>query len=192
MLGANLALNNCTNVVTRQCAVGDDHRWIDIQTSNYDERWNYGSFSLQSGFSEEGIFQGEVARETVEMVSLDDEVRVHGIGPVHMLKVDAEGYECDVLDGASELINRDQPWIFVEANRAAHFEAILCNVHDRGYNAYWFASLRCRPHNYNRSDRVVPGNDLNLLCCPRGVPPPQRLTPALEWTQLEGGKIEAY
>ena len=192
ILGGNLALNNCANVATRQCAVGRDHGWIEIQTSSYDESWNYGSFSIGSGFSEEGLFQGEVATEPVEMVSLDDEVRVHGIGPVHMLKVDAEGYECEVLDGASALINRDQPWMFVEANRAEHFDDILSNVHARGYNAFWFASLRCRPNNHNRSDRVIPGNDLNLLCCPRGVAPPEGLTPALEWAQLESGQIEAH
>jgi len=53
---ANLALNNCVNVFASQFAVGKENSILEIESSAYDKPWNYGAFSLTTGFSTEGHF----------------------------------------------------------------------------------------------------------------------------------------
>ena len=50
----------------------------------------------------------------VETVTLDE---MMGDTPVDFIKIDAEGMEIDVLDGAAQLIARDRPLIWVEVTR---------------------------------------------------------------------------
>jgi FkbM family methyltransferase len=73
ILCANIALNNLLNIVARHCAVGDSDGQALIQTSNYDEPWNYGSFSIAEGFNTEGSYTAPVSREFVPMLALDDD-----------------------------------------------------------------------------------------------------------------------
>lgn len=53
--------------------------------------------------------------------------------PVKAIKIDVEGMERAVLDGAARLIKRDQPLIYVEAAGEEEFRAILDFLHPRGY-----------------------------------------------------------
>lgn len=55
--------------------------------------------------------QGPAAR-IVDLVALDDAVTV----PVALVKIDVEGEEAGVLDGAEGLLRRDRPVVIVEAN----------------------------------------------------------------------------
>lgn len=36
--------------------------------------------------------------------------------PVHLVKIDVEGYECTVVDGARALLSKDRPFVIVEVN----------------------------------------------------------------------------
>lgn len=49
----------------------------------------------------------------VETVRLDDWLTHHG-GEVHLMKIDVEGYEAEVLTGAMDMLNRSQPIILCE------------------------------------------------------------------------------
>jgi len=53
-------------------------------------------------------------RETVRTEPLDAVCQEHGVDKVHMIKIDAEGSELAVLQGAQVIIERDRPEIFVE------------------------------------------------------------------------------
>jgi hypothetical protein len=46
------------------------------------------------------------------VVKLDDEK----LSNVDLIKIDVQGWEYEVLDGAIELIKRDQPWVIFEVN----------------------------------------------------------------------------
>jgi len=70
---ANVALNNCLNVCTRRAAVGAGAGRIEIQSSDYETPWNYGSFSISRGFDEEVTFGGVVTSEMVDIVALDQD-----------------------------------------------------------------------------------------------------------------------
>ena len=65
---------------------------------------------------------------TLDSLNLQDRVRA--------IKVDVEGMELAVLEGARTLIARDMPYLFVEAQTEVDFEALQAVVVDLGY-VYW-------------------------------------------------------
>jgi FkbM family methyltransferase len=56
--------------------------------------------------------EGVKSTYTVPVVKLDDE----GLSDVDLIKIDVQGWEYEVLDGAIELISRDRPWVIFEVN----------------------------------------------------------------------------
>lgn len=161
MLCANSALNNRLNIVAKQCAVGEQPAQIDIETSSYDKPWNYGSFSIDAGFSSEKTFNQKTQKETVNIVTLDTDVESQT--KISVLKIDAEGSELKVLCGARQLIKRDRPDIFVEANSAESIISIINELSQYEYEGYWFFSSRFRPDNFNFSSYNVGGFDRNII-----------------------------
>jgi FkbM family methyltransferase len=69
------------------------------------------AFSVGLGPENHVVANGQGPR-TVDVVALDDVVP----GPVALLKVDVEGHEAAVLDGAAGLLRRHHPVVVVEAN----------------------------------------------------------------------------
>jgi len=61
----------------------------------------------------------EAYTETVHMVRLDDYASRHGLTRVHVIKIDVEGMEPDVIAGAAETIERDRPALVIEMGREA-------------------------------------------------------------------------
>jgi FkbM family methyltransferase len=55
---------------------------------------------------------GVGASYQVPVVKLDDE----NLTNVDLIKIDVQGWEYEVLDGAIELIKRDRPWVIFEVN----------------------------------------------------------------------------
>ena len=79
----------------------------------YDEEWNYGSFSLNKGFSTEGEFYGVTSTYPVNVIPLDQCANVQRLNSLALLKVDAEGFDAQVLRGARQTITRLLPAIFI-------------------------------------------------------------------------------
>jgi FkbM family methyltransferase len=52
----------------------------------------------------------------VEMTTLDEFAVRQRIERVDFVKIDVEGFEAEVLDGAKEIIRRDKPGVFIEFN----------------------------------------------------------------------------
>lgn len=55
----------------------------------------------------------------VQQVTIDDFVESNAIDRVRFIKIDVEGYEIDVLNGATKLIRRDNPVVMYECNPCA-------------------------------------------------------------------------
>lgn len=53
---------------------------------------------------------------TVEVTTLDDFVQERGIDRLDLVKIDVEGLELDVLTGASDVLSRLKPGVFLEFN----------------------------------------------------------------------------
>ena len=105
-LARNIRANGLANVTAREAAVCD-HDGTAAFFVPPGESLPLGASMLES-------FRQPGACLEVAAVRLDTAVREAGVARVDLIKVDTEGTEPDVLAGARELLERDEPWIVCE------------------------------------------------------------------------------
>lgn len=154
-LCANLALNQCTNVFAKQAGVGAENGSIVVPFSDPAERNNFGGISLV----------GVTAGETVPLVTLDS----LDLPMCHLLKVDVEGMEVEVLKGGAETIANYRPLMFLENDREGRSEELLDLVDRLGYRAYWHLARLFNPANFAGEAENIFQNivSVNILCLPK-------------------------
>ncbi len=116
-LAGNVALNNCFNAKVLNLAVGETEDVIRLPAVNYLQAGSFGSLELQQRETTEFIGQQvdyEEGGEDVRVVALDD----IGFAKVDLIKLDVEGFEAQVLRGASGLIQQFRPLMLVEHIKA--------------------------------------------------------------------------
>lgn len=113
ILAGNIALNSIENVWCYHKAVGMQCGQIEIPQFDYGKPLSLGSIEFGAE-QRESIGQARrhdtTKREYVDLLSVDS----LQLPRVDFMKVDVEGMELDVLQGAAATIRRDQPMIFVE------------------------------------------------------------------------------
>jgi len=156
-LCANVALNGLTNVMTQQVAVGDENGSVVMPHINYNEEGNFGGISVNMTKS----------GETVKLIKLDGFVNLPRL---RLIKIDVEGFEQKVLIGAKEMISQHRPYLYLENDRQEKSEALIRQIYDLGYRAYWHMPPLYSPNNYAQNKRNVFGNivSVNMLCVPEG------------------------
>ena len=116
VLAANLYLNNIDNVEIIPLALGRSYNRAQMALLFHHNEPQTASVNT-GAYSFEDPFRWEV-RET-EMNSLDHFVRSRGLTDVDYLKVDTDGSEEDILQGAADTLIRFQPLIQVELTEDA-------------------------------------------------------------------------
>jgi FkbM family methyltransferase len=108
-LQANLAVNRLSNVKVHRTALG---RAPGKSTLRVAEASHPGHNAL-GGF----MYAGTVLEESVEVdiVTLDQAVRGEKLTRLDLLKIDVEGSEVDVLQGADEVLRTLRPVVLAEA-----------------------------------------------------------------------------
>lgn len=111
-LAGNIAINNCLNAKAVNAAVGAQDGEIEVPAVDYTKPASFGSLELRQNPQREDIGQVvDYARaETVRMVAIDS----LDLKRLDLLKIDVEGMELDVLDGAESTIERCHPVMLVE------------------------------------------------------------------------------
>lgn len=110
MLSGNAAINNLYNVYTYNMGLGKENTKIEFEEPNYFEKNDFGTFSLV----ENVITQRTNNKIVVQINTLDWFVEYYNIPKIHLLKIDVEGMDLDVLIGASKTIEKHFPVIFIE------------------------------------------------------------------------------
>lgn len=72
-------------------------------------------------------------RLSVRAATLDDELRSEKIATVDVLKIDVEGHELNVLDGARDCISQYRPLICIEIHTVFHLIGALRRLSCHGY-----------------------------------------------------------
>ncbi len=113
-LAGNVAINNCFNVQVIHAAVAAADGVMRIPLPNYLEPASFGSLELKplarSEFIGQKIDYNEGAMVPVRALRLDS----LNLGRLDLIKIDVEGMEIDVLEGAAEALNRHKPILLIE------------------------------------------------------------------------------
>ncbi len=97
------ALNDLANLQVRNMAVGSRPGVLRVPPQDYGKPHDFGQVSLKGQ-------EGAVSGEPVEIVRIDD----LGLDRLDFLKIDVEGMEVDVLEGARASLERHRPVCWVE------------------------------------------------------------------------------
>ena len=163
-LCANLALNSISNTRAWQAAVGNAAGEIIVPMLDPRSEHNFGGLGLG----------GHLMGERVPVMTLDS----LNLQQCHLLKIDVEGMEQQVLEGGRELIARCQPILYVENDRREKAAALIRLIDALGYHMYWHTPPLFNPQNFAGNAQNLFGNvvSVNMLCCPKSLP-----------QQIEGG-----
>lgn len=156
MLCANIALNGLANVVAYWAAAGARAGSIAVPHIDYESRGNFGGVSLG----------GPGGGEPVPVMTLDG----LQLSSCRLIKIDVEGMELDVLQGAAATIERLRPRLYMENNRREKSAALIGHVAGLGYRCYWHLPPLYNPDNFHRHQQDIFGRivSVNMLCLPEG------------------------
>ena len=114
MLCGNMAMNNIFNVYTYELALGNEEKYIEIDDIVYNKPGSFGSVTLTDIDMSTTYKTDPTKKQRIKMTTIDNFVLEHQLPKVDYIKVDAEGLDIEVLDGAKNTIAKYSPDLFVE------------------------------------------------------------------------------
>jgi FkbM family methyltransferase len=108
-LAGHLERNSLANVEAHRVALGNRNGTADLRVAALSHG---GMSTIEASFAYSSV--SEAYAETVPIRRLDDVVAERAIHAVHVMKIDVEGAEWAVIDGARETLVRDRPSLIVE------------------------------------------------------------------------------
>jgi len=155
ILCANVAINELFNVHTYHAAVGRHFGSLNVPIIDYSVENNFGGISLDQVMTGEDVVMTTL--DSLELPSL------------RLLKVDVEGMEIEVLEGARQLIAKHRPILYVENDRKEKSKHLIRLVHELGYNIWWHLPPIYNEKNYfNNNENIFQKIiSVNILCLPK-------------------------
>jgi FkbM family methyltransferase len=156
-LCANLRLNGIHHVYAYHAALGCTCGLGAMPAPDYNQPNNFGGISLDA--SADG--------ETISVLTIDH-LRLKYC---HLIKVDVEGMESEVIAGAAQTIRRFRPVLYVENDREPKSPILIGQIQRLGYRIWSHRPPLFNPNNFARNrknlfPRIV---SANLLCLPHEV-----------------------
>jgi len=163
-LCANLALNGLMNVTAMPYACGAEAGSVSFTVPNYRELGNFGATEMVAPGAAP---QHTAAVHQVACFPLDSFVPP---GEVALIKIDVEGFELAVLQGAVQTLERAKPILYVENDRVAYSRQLIKWLLDHGYRLWWHTPFLFNPQNCNGvQENLYAGvASFNMLCVPVG------------------------
>lgn len=156
LLCANIMLNELLNVRPHLAAAGSAPGKLKVPPVNYaTTKGNFGALSLVN--AKEG--------EKIPVLTIDS----MNLPALHLLKVDVQGMEGDVLSGARQSIKRHRPLIYIENDRRDKSPQLIGTIENLGYNMWWHLPRLFNPDNYSKVTKNIYDNivSVNLICIPK-------------------------
>ncbi|HYC64221.1 MAG TPA: FkbM family methyltransferase [Reyranellaceae bacterium] len=163
LLGRNVALNGLGNVQTFHCAVGESDGEIAFPAPPLTSVGNFGGVGRDAKVKQMGA---------VPMRRLDS----LDLPPPNLIKIDVEGFDLEVVQGALGLLRRHKPVLFYEALRASKTAQLNTLLAGEGYRLFWFFAPYITPSNLRgvKLKNALRG-DMNVAAFPDGIDPVWRL-----------------
>jgi FkbM family methyltransferase len=154
LLCGNIAINSLDNVWTLQAAMGTGEGTVRVPELDPRSFQNFGGLSLPK----------QSVGEEVPVIALDE----LGLPRCRMIKIDVEGMEPEVLQGAGQTIGRCRPWLYVECDRRDKAAGLLAHLLVLKYRVLWHAPPLYNANNLRRNPQNIYPNvvSANVLCVP--------------------------
>jgi FkbM family methyltransferase len=121
MVAHNATLNSFANVSIQELALGkEDGEAKFVISSNP----NWGTLASV------GVPGAVVGEQEVRIARLDTLIRQAAVPPPDLMKIDVEGAEVDVLEGATETLKTSRPTLFIDLHSTNAPVEHLLNRHD--------------------------------------------------------------
>ena len=123
-LCANLCIHVCPNVKPHNVALG-----------SYNGETQIGDFDISEEHFSMGAFVGSGTLK-IPIRTIDS----YFFSPVNFIKIDTEGYEFEILRGATITLKRESPIVFVEIHINELIDPIIAFMEELGYQTREFIS----------------------------------------------------
>jgi FkbM family methyltransferase len=134
-LAGNITINNCFNARAFHAAVGAADGVLRVPTPDYMTPSSFGSLEMRQSATNEFIGQAidysEERLAPIRMMTIDS----MQLARLDMIKIDVEGMEVEVLEGAKATLTKYLPIIIVEGIKSDQ-QAIIRALVSYGYE--WF------------------------------------------------------
>ena len=173
MLATNLLINECFNAIPVHAGASSKDGIVKMVNFNpfVDHKVNYGEFKINDN-SDKGI--------DTNLITLDKYVN---LSKFNLIKLDVEGLEIEVLNGATKLLKEHKPFLYVEFNNRQGNDELLNKIYELDYVPYWHIYSKHNPNNHNKQEKNIwePDHYLidkdnldsryegNAFCIPKGV-----------------------
>jgi len=159
-LCANLALNGLMNVTALPCACGAETGKVTFAKPDYRRLGNFGAVSVDGP-----SLAASASLVEVPCVRIDEMTGGERVG---LIKIDVEGFELNVLKGATAIIQRSRPVIYVENDRVDRSRDLIEWLWAAGYTIWWHLPLLFNPNNFfGVTENLYPSiASFNMLAIP--------------------------
>lgn len=153
-LAGNVAINNCFNAQVIHAAVGASAGSLAIPSLNYNQPSSFGSFELRQNENSEFIGQSvdasPKAMKTINMISIDSLKSPR----VDFIKIDVEGMELEVLEGAKETIEKFRPQMLIETIKVDK-QKLVQRIEEWGYQHHQMGINTLAIHHSDPSNQAI-------------------------------------
>jgi hypothetical protein len=157
-------------------------RIVNIDPLSPVEKLNYGEFKLKE----------QDAGSYIECYPIDYLSRQ--FKRLDMIKIDVEGLEVDVLNGAKKTLKNMKPHLYLEYNAKQGSPDLYNKIVELGYIPYWHLYTKFNPYNFNNESKNIWEDDdyqineqnldrryeANVICVHKDREQPQGLKVAKE------------
>ena len=158
---ANSALQQLHNIEVVYAAVSNTTGKVHIPAFTYSSLNNYGA--IDSSCWTSGL--------EVEQITLDGLAESIGLNKypsgVNLIKIDVEGMEKQVLEGAKVLIQESKPVLWVENDKVPQRDELIRYIKSIGYTPYWIITTVAEPDPPG-SHQLGTQASFNMLCVTPG------------------------
>lgn len=150
MLCANIALNDLQQIVPMRYAVGNEREIVKLWVQ---QPGNIGSVTIGQG------------KDEAQTILLDD----LQLKTCHFMKIDVEGYEQQVIEGATNTIKKFRPLLMVENDRIDKSANLIKLLQNLDYRLFWCCTRLYSPDNFYENQQDVFGQiySVDMLAVPQ-------------------------
>lgn len=161
LLRANTA--DLLNVTSYNSAVGSGDGLIQFPVLNYALSNNYGGMGREIKVAEGALL------ENIQVRQLDKVDAIRQSDKIGLIKIDVEGMESEVIEGAMATIDKHRPFLYVENDKPKHSSQLVNMIYNLDYKAFWHFTTLYNSENYFENSENVYADitNFNIICVPR-------------------------